>query len=86
MSTQENFLTEIANAIRAKGGITGSIAAKDFAKAIRNLPESGGGGGGGGGLTAVSIINPLAASMPRKIWPSYFIDYDVIIDIPHKKE
>ena len=86
MSTQEQYFKEIASAIRAKGGTTSNIAAKDFAKAIRNLPEGGGGGGGESIPPAVSIINPLAVSMPRKIWPSYFIDYAVIIDIPHKKE
>lgn len=42
MSMQENLFAEIAEAIRQKGGTSDAIVAKDFAKAILALPESGG--------------------------------------------
>lgn len=40
MSIQESLFTEIAEAIRQKGGTSATIAAKDFAKAILALPTS----------------------------------------------
>jgi len=39
MSTQGNFLTEIANAIRTQEGSTAKIPAKDFAQRIYDLPQ-----------------------------------------------
>ena len=40
MSIQEQLLTEIADAIRTKGGTSATIAAKDFAKAILAIPTT----------------------------------------------
>lgn len=42
MSIQESLFTEIAEAIRQKGGTSDAIVAKDFAEAILALPEGGG--------------------------------------------
>lgn len=42
MSYQEDRLTEIANAIRAKDGTTAPIKATDFAARILNIPSGGG--------------------------------------------
>lgn len=55
MSLQEQYLKDIADAIRAKGGTSSIIAAKDFANAIRNLPSEGG-GGSGGEVTLIDIL------------------------------
>ena len=39
-----NFLTDVADAIRAKGGTNEAISASEFDSAIANLPSGGGGG------------------------------------------
>lgn len=65
MSIQEQLLAEIADAIRTKGGTSATIVAKDFAKAIRNLPESGSGGGGGASLYlhAIDKVLPTCSTL-----------------------
>lgn len=45
MSTQETYLTDIANAIREKTGSSAKIVATDFAKTIRAIPTSYSGSG-----------------------------------------
>lgn len=44
IDTLNNFLTDVATAIRTKGGTSEQIQASDFDTAITNLPSGGGGG------------------------------------------
>ena len=53
--TLNEFLTEIANAIREKKGTTAQIKATDFAREIASI--SGGGGGGNSGYSVGLDIN-----------------------------
>ena len=42
IDTLSNFLTDVAEAIRTKGGTSEQISASDFDTAITNLPSDGG--------------------------------------------
>lgn len=54
MSTQEDKLKAIADAIREKEGSTGPIPANDFAERIRSLK----GGSGGMTILGTSTVEP----------------------------
>ena len=53
-----DFLTDVANAIRAKKGITGKINPQNFASEISSIVTGGGDGGGntGGGSTGGGTV------------------------------
>ena len=54
MSTYQDYLADIADAIREKDGTSSPILASDFAERIRAIPS-----GGGGAFTVLSnVIQP----------------------------
>ena len=79
-----DFLTDVANAIRAKKGTTAKINPQDFSSEIASISTGGGGGGSTGGAVAKSDVNfyDCDGTLLHSYTKSAFLALSALPDLP----